>query len=872
MSIEMWLTPKQSHSQNSPRVWLVESGAIAVFAITSINNQPEGTRRFLFQIKAGEAFLEMPIHENISQHGILAVSLEESVINPISISQLVNKHKNLLNQWHQHLKSVLSETDILLSDLDINTANIESELFKLHTQFCHGLTQLSKQEQTQKINLFQARQSLDQQTQAQALAELIDILEPQQRKFLPIGNICLIAAGRVGKAMGISISTPATCYNQNSLLEIARASRIRIRKVRLEDDWWTQDLGPLLGYTNEGNIPIALIPTAPGKYEFFDPRYGTYTPVDQHIATTISTDADVFYRSFPDEALNAIKVARFALRGQVNNLLKLTLFGILIAVLGMFTPLATGFLIDYAIPDNNRNLLIEIGLGLLFANIGVAVFHLVQRQTILRLQTNIDITTQAAVWDRLLKLQLSFFRQYPSGDLKNRVLAISEIRNRLSKAILPKLFSSLFALLNLAILFLYSSHLALIAVTVAIITFLVTNIIRLFTSQKFRSLQEIEGQLFGTMVQMIGGVSKLRVAGAENRAFAYWTHKYSQELQLILSTQYFEDILIVFNKLLPTISLILFFAVVISIFKTSQTTDLSTGEFLAFNIAYGSFIGGATNLSNMIIQLLEVSIFWERTIPILQAQPEVDATKTDPGQLLGNVKLDRVSFRYREDGSQILDRITLEAKAGEFIALVGHSGSGKSTIFRLLLGFENPTDGTIYYDGQDLSGLDLSAVRRQLGTVLQNVHIQSASIFENISAGAVATIEEAWEAAKLAGLAEDIQEMPMGMYTHISEGGSNLSGGQRQRLLIARALLSKPKILLLDEATSALDNRTQHLVSQNLARLKVTRIAIAHRLSTIRNADCIYVLEAGRIIQKGTFEQLSEEPGLFQRLISRQMT
>ena len=271
------------------------------------------------------------------------------------------------------------------------------------------------------------------------------------------------------------------------------------------------------------------------------------------------------------------------------------------------------------------------------------------------------------------------------------------------------------------------------------------------------------------------------------------------------------------------------------------------------------------------IQLLEAGILWERTRPILHAQPEVDGSKADPGELLGNLKLDRVSFRYRENGPLILDRFTLEAKAGDFIALVGPSGSGKSTILRLLLGFEAPEAGIISYDGQDLSGLDLSAVRRQLGVVLQNGRINSASIFDNISSGALVTLDQAWEAARLAGLADDIRDMPMEMHTHVAEGGVNLSGGQRQRLLIARALILKPKILFLDEATSALDNRTQAIVSRNLKQLQVTRIAIAHRLSTIRHADRIYVLEAGQIVQHGTFEQLAHQPGLFQRLIARQM-
>ncbi|NEO03292.1 MAG: ATP-binding cassette domain-containing protein, partial [Moorea sp. SIO3I7] len=261
----------------------------------------------------------------------------------------------------------------------------------------------------------------------------------------------------------------------------------------------------------------------------------------------------------------------------------------------------------------------------------------------------------------------------------------------------------------------------------------------------------------------------------------------------------------------------------------------------------------------------------ERAKSIFQEKPESDINQQDPGRLSGHIVLDHLSFRYREDGPLIIDDISIHANPGEFIALVGPSGSGKSTLFRLLLGFASPITGTIYYDGQDLAGLDVTGLRRQLGVVLQNGHVQQGSIFHNITSGALVSHDVAWEAARMAGLAVDIEKMPMGMHTVISEGGSNLSGGQRQRLLIARALVNKPKIILMDEATSALDNRTQEIVTDSLEQLHATRIVIAHRLSTIRNADRIYVLEAGRIVQTGTFAQLSQEEGLFARLVARQL-
>ncbi|AFY78879.1 ABC-type bacteriocin/lantibiotic exporter with N-terminal double-glycine peptidase domain [Pleurocapsa sp. PCC 7327] len=360
------------------------------------------------------------------------------------------------------------------------------------------------------------------------------------------------------------------------------------------------------------------------------------------------------------------------------------------------------------------------------------------------------------------------------------------------------------------------------------------------------------------------------MAGAEERAFAAWSKNYSRQIKLKLSTQFVEDTVTLFNAVMPTLTSGVLFWFAIQLLAKAQTVGeagFSVGTFLAFDTAFNTFIKGATDVSNTIIDALQVVPQWERAQPILKTIPEVELSKADPGKLIGRIALEYVSFRYREDAPLILEDVSIHAEPGEFIALVGGSGSGKSIIFRLLLEFETPEDGSIYYDGQDLSGLDVSAVRRQLGVVLQTGKIMSGSIFDNLAGGAQITLDEAWEAARMSGFADDIAAMPMGMHTVISEGGGNLSGGQRQRLSIAKALVLKPRILLFDEATSALDNRTQAIISENLDKLQVTRIVIAHRLSTIRNAHRIYVLQAGRIEQQGSFEALASQEGLFADLM-----
>ncbi|MEH1969441.1 NHLP bacteriocin export ABC transporter permease/ATPase subunit [Nostoc sp.] len=886
---KLLLTDNQSLVLDNPlTVWQIESGAIAVFAIL-VDQGIEGTRRYLFSVNAGEALFGI----SANNHKFLAVSIEDTVLLQISAQeceQWISQEKDeaesfikLVQIWEQNIQSCLGERSSIVpvfshTEKLTNWNEIQVTLSELHSDFCEILNQIEQEELAAKWTQFQARQQLNSQVKVNALGELASVLKPKQAELMQSGTPLLIAAGAVGRALGIKILPPVRSEDMKRIKEpleaIARASRIRIRRVLLNDRWWQKDSGPLLAYTNQDNCPVALLPAGVGKYEIFDPEKHVRIPINNHTAQQLAPFAYVFYRPIPENNLTAIALLLFAFKGKIRELIVIFLTGVVGALLGMLTPLATAILIDSVIPDADRELLVQIGLGLIAASFGTIIFQIAQGFAGLRLESKASLDSQAALWDRLFNLRVSFFREYSIGDLQSRVSAITQIRQKLNDTVLRTVFTSFFSLLNLGLLFIYSSSLALVVVAVALVAIVFTTISGLLSRQKLRSLEEIEGEIFGFTVQMVAGVSKLRVTNAEDRAFAYWAKKYSQQLQLKLSTEVIEDVLAIFNTAMPTVSSIIIFWLAVTLITQAPSesgTGLSTGTFLAFNSAFAIFIAGATQLSNTIVSILDISIFWERAKPIFQAQPEIDLSKSDPGRLTGKVKVDRVTFRYREDGPLNLDALTIQAEPGELIALVGPSGSGKSTIIRLLLGFETPKDGTIYYDGQDLSGLDISAVRRQIGVVLQNGRINSASIFENISSGALVTMEEAWEAVGMAGFADDIKSMPMEMHTVISEGGTNLSGGQRQRLLIARALVLKPRIIIFDEATSALDNRTQAIVSSSLDQLGVTRIIIAHRLSTIRNADRIYVIEAGRVVQQGKFEELVNQKGLFANLMARQM-
>ncbi len=780
-------------------------------------------------------------------------------------------------------------------------------LEQLHHYVMDHLRQTTARRHLLDRRQFQQRQALDQRTTEATLRNLSAVLTPEDDRWLQTDSALLVAAGAVGRAMGVSVQGPSSAEDLSRLKEpleaIARASQLRLRRVLLRGDWWQRDGDPLLAY-GEGHRPVALLPSrqrgaryeildpveqglaadeghapklatlgklsAPGpdnQSEPADPNFSTTRqPVTKAIAQTLEPAAYMFYRPLP-ENLNALSLMQFALKNRQRDVVAVVITGGVATLIGMLVPQATALLIDDAIPYGNRAMIGQIGIGLIAAAFGVASFHFAQAVASMRVETVSDASLQAAVWDRLLRLRTTFFRQYPTGDLSSRVSAVGAIRRQLSDTALQSIFSGVFALLNLGLLLYYSPLLALLALGVALVVVLFTTVTGALLIRKHRPQMEIAGELNGLVVQLINGVPKLRLAGAEARAFAHWGEKYRQQLRLLLSTQRLEDGVDVVNTMLPVVTTVLLF------WLASGLVDdggLSTGIFLAFSVAYGTFISGTVSLSNSVIDILDIIPLWQRSRPILSAEPEVNPYMADPGKLQGRVALDHVTFRYREDGPLILDDVSVEAEPGEFIALVGPSGSGKSTAFRLLLGFEEPQSGTVYYDGQDLCGLDVTAVRRQLGVVLQNGRISAGTLFENISTGALITMDDAWQAAEMSGLAEDVKDMPMGLHTVISEGGGNLSGGQRQRLMIARSLALEPRILLMDEATSALDNRTQAIVSRSLDALQVTRIVIAHRLSTIRNADRIYVLEGGRVVQQGSFDELAAQEGLFAQLIKRQ--
>jgi ATP-binding cassette subfamily C protein len=443
----------------------------------------------------------------------------------------------------------------------------------------------------------------------------------------------------------------------------------------------------------------------------------------------------------------------------------------------------------------------------------------------------------------------------------------------LSNTVLTAVLSGTFSIVNLFLLFYYDSSLAWVGVGLAVLAVLIIGSLGFMKLRYDRQLSDVQGSIQGFLFEFLNGISKVRVSGSERRVFSLWADQFSQLKNLGFRSGNYQNFVEVFKGSYPLLTNIFFFSFIF--YTLNNATDaaglISVGVFMAFVTAFNQFLNDCLSMCMGLISSLNIIPLYERLRPILEEEPESAVDNADPGELSGELEFNGVNFRYHEDQPLILKDVSFKINPGEMVAFVGPSGSGKSTVMRLLLGFEEPEAGSIYYDGQAFDSLNKEQVRRQLGVVLQHGSLMSGSIYQNIVGSSELTLEDAESAAAMAGLEEDIEQMPMGMHTVISEGGSTFSGGQRQRLMIARAIVHKPRILYMDEATSALDNRTQRIVSESLDRLQATRIVIAHRLSTIVNADRIFVMDQGRIVESGTYNELMAKDGLFSTLAKRQI-
>jgi NHLM bacteriocin system ABC transporter ATP-binding protein len=706
-----------------------------------------------------------------------------------------------------------------------------------------------------------------------ALRQLSSPLEPESLVEEVGDDPWLLACRAVGREAGIDFK-PHPDRQRAALHDpvnaIAAASGVRTRTVALKGDWWQQDVGPMVGRREAGGAPVALLPVSPRRYQMYDPVARSRIPVNAAVAASLEPFAWCFYRPFPARALTAGDLVRFGLNGSQRDLATVLMMGAGVGLLGMALPVVTGVVFDSIIPGADRSQLRVVTLLLIVAAVCGSIFQVVQSFALRRLETKMDARIQAAVWDRLLSLPVPFFRDYTSGDLAMRSLGISAMRRLVTDSVTSSLLSGASSVFGFALLFYYSWRLALLATGLTAVTVVAATLTGSFQVRYQRESMAVAGRLSGMLLQLVNGVSKLRVSATENRAFAKWAREFSRKKEIAFKTRTLSIGFSVFASVIPVLSAAAIFWASFRVLDQTGGNALSTGSFLAFLATFVQFQYSALALSSAFVSLLSVVPLYERALPILTTLPETSRAMTDPGELAGNIEVKHATFRYRPDAPLVLRDVSIKVPAGRFVAIVGPSGSGKSTLFRMLMGFETPESGAIYFDDQDQAHLDVQAMRQQVGVVLQSGRLLTDSIYRNIVGTAKLTMEDAWAAASMAGLEKDIQAMPMGMQTMIAEGGGGLSGGQRQRVMIARAIVKKPRILLFDEATSALDNETQAIVSQSLESLQATRIVIAHRLSTIVHADYIYVMEKGVVVQEGTYQELMRQEGPFADLARRQ--
>ena len=691
-----------------------------------------------------------------------------------------------------------------------------------------------------------------------------------------IADPLLQACEAVGKSLGVTIvpprEVPVGATIKDVVAAIASASSLRHRVVVLKGKWWKNANGPLLAFRDSDNRPMALLPSPNGGFQLYDPVEDRTAPVDGAAAFALNGFAYTFYRPLPSRKLSIWDLLSFGLRDSRRELVTIIVMGVCGGLLGMVFPIATGIIFNSIIPSAQRSQLWQISAFLVIATCAASMFTLTRNFAMLRLEGKMGSSLQASVWDRLLRLPVPFFRRYTSGDLADRSSGISNILRTLTGSAIYSILSGVFSIFSFLLLFYYSWQLALIATALVFVIFARSAVSAYLEVHYQRRIFREHGRISGMLLEFVGNIARLRVSGAEPRAFAVWAREFAGQKQLSVSARKVSNGLAIFSAAFPVVSLAILFSYAAQIMGHPLLHALTTGTFLAFLAAFVQFQSAALGLSSAVESALGVVPLYERAIPIFETLPEVASANKQPGELTGSIELNHVDFRYHPELPLVLHDISFAVKPGQFTAIVGPSGSGKSSLLRLLIGFEKPEAGTIYYDGQDLAKLDVQAVRRQIGVVLQSARLSSGTIFDNIVGSGAFTLDDAWEAARSAGLEQDIRDMPMGMHTVVSEGGGNISGGQRQRLLIARAIVKKPRIFLFDEATSALDNLTQATVSHSLESFRATRIVIAHRLSTIVNADRILVVEKGAVVQFGSYDELANQDGLFRELAKRQLT
>ena len=654
----------------------------------------------------------------------------------------------------------------------------------------------------------------------------------------------------------------------NELLEYTmRPYGIMRRNVSLTGKWYHDAAGALLGTRKDDNSVVALIPNGWGRYSYIDRNTGKKVKVRRKIAENIDTEAIQFYKPFPLTRLKIGGLLKYIIKQiYLGDVVMLIIAMLVVTAVGMLVPRLNNLLFSDVLLSGSVRMLVGIGVYMICVAVSRLLFASIQSMMSNRITLRLSLSVEAATMMRILSLPPSFFRQFSAGELSNRSGYIRSLCDQIVNMVLNTGLTAVFSLAYISQIVNYAPSLVLPSILVTLVTLVVSIIHMLVQLRVSRKAMLAGSKESGLTYQLISGIQKIKLSGAERRAFSKWGSVFSDVVHYTYNPPFFLKISSVITLAASLIGTIVMYGV-------ATSNGVTIAEYYAFNSAYGMVNGAFMALAGIAAAVANIKPTLEMAKPIMEAEPELAEDREIVTHLSGKIELNNILFKYEENGPNILDNLSLSIHPGQYVAVVGKTGCGKSTLLRILLGFEIPQKGTVYYDGKDIQSIDVRSLRRRIGTVMQNGKLFNGSIFSNISISAPwISMDDAWEAAEIAGIADDIRQMPMGMHTVISEGQGGISGGQRQRLLIARAIAPKPQILMFDEATSALDNLTQKRVSEALDRMKCTRIVIAHRLSTIRQCDRIIMLEDGKIVEDGTYDELVAKNGKFAKMVERQIT
>ena len=886
--------------QNENEFAKLTRGKLEVYAVT--RNEKSFRQIFLTEINEGDA--AFPSMDEFGYVDISLYAVQDSDVeiddrknstpadmtalmtnwfaNLVEISWLrllADRGDDILRSWQDKKVFIvdslpLSEIEFIFREHELTLATLLGIYFRAEDK------KLSRRLEVRESH----KQKLIEETVASLIGEEIFLREDTENRNVKFNEAAFIVR-RIAKALSMPADNIKLAPEIIGKLDrfglirrLFQKGNMQIRLVKLKDDWYKQDCGVLLGYYGEKKNLAAIIPKTPTNYILVTRDFPEGINVDEKVAAEIDEDAFSCYAGLPTKKLKPLDVLKFMFRHSWKADWKAIIAASFIAgLIPLVTPIITETIFADIIPILDRQGLATVVQVMLITGFTTSAVGIVRSIAVTRFVTNIDLATESALFGRLLSLPTKFFRRFQTGELVSRISGMESIVTAISGDIFAQIFNFLFSFWSLFLMFWYSLPLTLLAVTISV-TWTIISFALIHHSVKLRrELTQAHNKTAGIVQQIFTGLAKFRVQGNEEQAYHLWAKNFVNEWNWNWKIRWQGNYTSLLGMIQSTACILLMYFVVMHYVNELDADGkivkegINYATFLAFQAAYGGFNGTLNAFLGAVGGFLAIQPQVENVKPLFEEEPEILDDKPDADILSGAIEVKDLTFAYDEDSPDVLHGISFRVKSKENVAIVGKSGCGKSTLVRLLLGFEKPNKGAIYYDGQDLSEVNLASVRSQMGVVLQNGQLMSGDIFTNIVGTSNLTQDDAWAAAEAAGVADDIRQMPMGMQTIISEGSTNISGGQRQRILIARALAARPSIIIFDEATSALDNRTQAIVTESLDKMRATRIVIAHRLSTIRGCDKIIVMDRGRIVEQGGFDELVAKGGLFADLVKRQI-